>query len=464
MIKVYNSLSRKKEVFKPLKDKKVAFYVCGPTVYGPGHIGHARTYIAFDIIRRYLEYRGYKVKYIMNITDIHDDIITTAQMQKTDIFTLGNRYTRLFLEDQKKLGIKKANLYPRVTEHIEKIIRFIQELEKKGFAYEKDDSVYFDVSKFKDYGKLSGVKIKKAKTGTRVETDKYEREEAVDFVLWKKAKKGEPFWESPWSQGRPGWHIECSVMTKKHLGEQIDIHAGARDLIFPHHENEIAQTEAVTGKKPFVKYWLHGGLLMIDGQKMSKSLGNFITIENVLEKWDPRVIRMFIASSHYQSKLNWSEKNLLQAKKNLERVEEFINKIKSSKFKIKSQNKKLNSLIKGAEGQFEEAMDDDFNTPEALAALFEMIKTINPLLDKNQLDELGAKKLLEFLKKIDKIFNFIFPYKQESVPQNVKDLAKKRESFRKSQEWARADEIRKKIERLGFKVKDTARGPELKKT
>ncbi len=312
MLKIYNSLTKEKEIFKPLKAQKVSFYACGPTVYGPGHIGHARTYIAFDIIKRYLEYKGYKVKFVMNITDVHDDIISAAIKEKIDIFTLGNKYTKLFLEEQEKLGIKKADVYPRVTEHIKEIIKFIQELEKKGFAYERNGSVYFDVAKFKDYGKLSGIKPKEAKICTRVQTDKYEKKEACDFVLWKKIKSGEPFWESPFGKGRPGWHIECSVMSKKHLGEQIDIHAGAKDLKFPHHENEIAQSEAMIDK-PFVKYWLHAGLLTINGQKMSKSLGNYIEIGDVLKKWKSRTIRMFVCSSHYQSNLNWSEKNLFQA-------------------------------------------------------------------------------------------------------------------------------------------------------
>jgi cysteinyl-tRNA synthetase len=470
MLKLYNTLFRKKEIFKPLRDKKVGFYLCGPTVYGPGHIGHARTYIAFDVIRRYLEHKGYKVKYVMNITDVHDDIINAAIKEKIDIFTLGNKYTKLFLEEQEKLGIKKANAYPRVTEHIKEIIKFIQELEKKGFAYEKDDSVYFDVSKFKDYGKLSRIKLEKAKTGTRVQTDKYERKDACDFVLWKKAKPGEPSWMSPWgSAGRPGWHIECSVMSKKHLGEQIDIHGGARDLIFPHHENEIAQSEAITGKIPFVKYWLHAGLLTINGQKMSKSLGNYIEIGDMLEKSSARVIRMFVASSHYQSDLDWSEKNLLQAKEGLARIEEFIEKLKmqnvhppkaGKKRKTTAQSKKL---ISQTEKQFEEAMDDDFNTPEALARIFDLIRRANPLLDKNQIDKKQAKEILDFFKKIDKIFNFIFPEKKEKIPQTIKDLAKKREKLRKQKKWAQADKIRKEIARLGFEIKDTATGATIKK-
>jgi len=461
MLKVYNSLTKKKEIFKPLKDKKVGFYVCGPTVYGPGHIGHARTYIAFDIIKRYLEYKGYKVKFVMNITDVHDDIISAAIKEKTDIFTLGNKYTKLFLEEQEKLGIKKADVYPRVTEHIKEIIEFIQELEKRNFAYESNGSVYFHVSKFKNYGKLCGIKPEKAKICTRIQTDKYEKKEACDFVLWKKAKPGEPSWESKWSKGRPGWHIECSVMSKKHLGEQIDIHGGAKDLKFPHHENEIAQSEAIINK-PFVKYWLHAGLLTMNKQKMSKSLGNYIEIGDVLKKWEARTIRMFVASSHYQSNLDWSEKNLSQAKKNLERIDEFVNKLKAQNVKhnVTAQNAKL---ILQTEKRFENAMDDNFNTPEALATIFELIRTINPLLDKNQINKTQAKKILSFLKKIDKVFNFIFPAEKDKIPSMIKDLIEKREQLRQQKKWEQADKTRKEIEKLGFEIKDTSTGTQIKK-
>jgi len=460
MLKVYNSLSKKKEIFKPLKDKKVGFYVCGPTVYGPGHIGHARTYVAFDIIKRYLEYKGYKVKFVMNITDVHDDIISAAIKEKTDIFTLGNKYTKLFLEEQEKLGIKKADVYPRVTEHVEEIIEFIQELEKKGFAYKSNGSVYFDVAKFKNYGKLCGIKLEQAKICTRVQTDKYEKKEACDFVLWKKTKLGEPFWESPWGKGRPGWHIECSVMSKKHLGEQIDIHGGAKDLKFPHHENEIAQSEAISGK-PFVKYWLHAGLLTINKQKMSKSLGNYIEIADVLKKWEPRIIRMFVASSHYQSNLDWSEKNLFQAKKKLERIDEFVDKLKSQSAKRKTIAESA-KLVLQTQRQFEEVMDDNFNTPEALAVVFELIRTTNPRLDKNQISKTQAKEILVFFKEIDKIFNFIFPAQKEKIPQTIKDFVEKREQLRKQKKWAESDNIRKEIERLGFEIKDTATGTTIK--
>ena len=459
MIELYNTLTRKKEIFKPLRDGKVSFYACGPTVYGPGHIGHARTYIAFDVIRRYLEYKGYKVKFVMNITDVHDDIINSAIKEKIDIFTLGNKYASLFLKEQKNLGIKKASAYPRVTEHIDEIIKFIEVLEKKGFAYEKNDSVYFDVSKSKNYGKLSRIKLKEAKVCTRVNTDKYEKKEPCDFVLWKKAKVGEVSWTSPWGNGRPGWHIECSVMNKEHLGEQIDIHAGARDLIFPHHENEIAQSEAMTGK-PFVKYWLHGGLLRINGQKMSKSLDNYITISDSLKKWNVRIIRAFVISSSYQSDINWSEKNLSQAKENINRIDEFINKLKCVK---NDENKaKIKKIIFDANQSFEVAMENNFNTPEALAAIFELIKRINPFLDKNQITKTQAKEILSFLKKIDKVFNFIFPVQKEKIPLVIKDMVKRRKQLRKEKKWAESDNIRKEIERLGFEIKDTATGTTIK--
>jgi len=446
MIKIYDSLKEKNIPFKPIKKDEVSFYVCGPTVYGPGHVGHARTYIAFDIIRRYLEYKGYKVKYVMNITDVHDDIIKTAIRERTDIFSLGNKFSRLFLEDQESLGNKKATKNPRVTKHIKEIIKYIQELEKKGFAYESDDSVYFDVSKYKRYGKLSNIKIEQGKTGTRVDTDKYERKQASDFVLWKKSKEDEPSWLGPWGEGRPGWHIECSVMSKKYLGEQIDIHGGARDLKFPHHENELAQSEAI-GKSPFVKYWMHGGLLKINGTKMSKSLNNYITIEDVLKKYDSRAIRMFVASSHYQSELNWSEKNLKQAEARLNRIDEFLLKL--------GEGKKI-SLLK-YEKAITKTMDDNFNTPEALAVIFDLIKDINPKIGK-----VNKKEILTFFKKIDKIFNFLIK-KEESIPQVINNLLKERESLRKEKEWEKADKLRIEIDKLGYIVEDSDSGSQLVK-
>jgi cysteinyl-tRNA synthetase len=463
MLKLYNTLSGKKEEFAPKNPKRVGMYVCGPTVYGPGHIGHARTYIAFDIIRRYLEYRGFRVKFVMNITDIHDDIIKEANRQNIGFLILANKFADLFLREQRMLGIKRADVYPRVTSHIPEIVKFIQNLVKKGYAYEEQSSVYFDVSKFKDYGKLSGIRVKKEITGKRIKTDKYEREEAADFSLWKAKKTGEPSWSSPWGKGRPGWHIECSVMSQKYLGKQFDIHGGAKDLIFPHHENEIAQSEAGGSKKPFVKYWLHSGLLTINGQKMSKSLGNYIEINQALKKWPARIIRLFICSGHWRSAIDWNENGLLQAKKNLARIEEFVDKIRSPKYKLRNKSEIQISKFKT---DFEKAMDDDFNTPKALAVVFELIKRGNALMDQGLFGKKDGEKTLELLKKFDKVFNFIFWERRvgsEKIPAFVKKLVLARQAARRKKDWKKADWLREKIQKFGYQVEDTKTGPKLKK-
>src|SRR3989344_7446976 len=329
MLSVYNTRTRKVEEFTPLKKGEIGMYVCGPTVYGPGHIGHARTYTAFDIIRRYLDFRGFRVKYVVNITDVHDDMIKAANEKGITIFELAGKNIALFMKDLEALGIKKPDVMPRVTEHIKEIIEMVETLKKKGFAYETDDGVYFAISKFKDYGKLGNVKPKKSVSGTRVETDKYEKENPMDFALWKKAKEGEPSWESPFGAGRPGWHIECSAMSSKYLGKQFDVHGGAVDLVFPHHENEIAQSEACFGKSPFVKYWLHAGFLNVAGEKMSKSLGNFITIPELLEKYDAKAFRYFIASLHYRSRVDFNDEAIAQAGKNLEKWDNLIQELLS---------------------------------------------------------------------------------------------------------------------------------------
>lgn len=462
MLKVYNSLTRKKEVFKPIKPPKVNMYVCGPTVYGPSHLGHARTYIAFDIIRRYIQFKGYKVKYIVNITDIHDDIIKKSKKLKINIKDLAKKHTNQFFQDITNLGIKKADYYPRVTDHIKEIIEMIKILEKKGFAYQLNKSVYFNISKFKDYGKLSRIKIRKNLSGTRIKTDKYEKEAASDFVLWKAAKVGEPNWSSPWGKGRPGWHIECSVMSKKYLGEQFDIHGGAIDLIFPHHENEIAQSEGASGSQPFVKYWLHSGLLKIDGQKMSKSLGNYIEIPQALQEYPPRLIRYLIINSHYRSSFDFNKKTIEQVKKSIQRIDEFINKLQSPSIKKVVINKnKEKKLILTVNQEFEYYMDDDFNTPRALSSIFKLIKYGNLLLEQNKLTPKNAKDILNFFKKIDKVFNFIFleDLEKKELPKNVLKLAVEREIYRKKKDWQMADTIREKIRKMGYKIKDTKNGP-----
>lgn len=456
-LKVYNTLFGEKEEFKPWKAPKVNMYVCGPTVYSSGHVGHARTYIAFDIIRRYLEYKGFKVRLVMNITDVHDSIFEKMKEEDLSLKSLTDKYTKQFLREIKLLGIKKAYYYPRVTEHIKEIIDFIQDLIKKGFAYQKHGSVYFDVSKFKDYGKLSGIKIEEAKTGTRVETDKYEKREVVDFALWKAKKPGEPSWKSPWGEGRPGWHIECSVMSQKYLGNKLDLHGGAKDLIFPHHENEIAQSEAKTGLKPFVKYWVHSGLLTIEGEKMSKSLGNYIEIGEALKKWSPRVLRLLVASSHYSSALDWSKENLLQAKRNIEKIDEFVDRIRELKnYKDKRFAK---ALVLRTQKEFEKAMDDDFNTPRALATLFHLINRGNFLIDKGKINQEDVRDILGILRKMDQVFNFIFwKRKKKEIPEKILKLAQKREKLRNQEKFEKADKIRKKIEKMGYRIEDTEKG------
>ncbi|MDO8628111.1 MAG: cysteine--tRNA ligase, partial [Candidatus Diapherotrites archaeon] len=357
-IKIHNSLSKKKEEFKPLEKGKIKMYVCGPTVYGPGHIGHAKTYTAFDIIRRYLEFSEFKVKYVVNITDVHDDMIAKAQEQGITIFELAEKNIKLFFKDMTTLGIKDSDINPRVTETIPEIIKMTKTLQEKGFAYETDDGVYFAVEKFPKYGELAGIKLDKSVTGTRVETDKYDKENPQDFALWKKQKPNEPFWESPWGKGRPGWHIECSAMNFKHLGEQIDIHGGAVDLIFPHHQNEIAQSEATSGKQ-FVKYWMHAGFLNVEGQKMSKSLGNFITIPELLAKYDPKVFRFFVAGIHYRSPIDFTDNSMQIAKNTLEKLNDFLRRIQE--VQSTKENPEVEKIISTAQEKFRKEMDDDFN-------------------------------------------------------------------------------------------------------
>ncbi len=317
-IRIYNTQTRQKEEFRPLREGEVRMYVCGPTVYDYTHIGHARTYIAFDVVRRYFEHKGYTVMMVMNFTDIDDKIIRRANETGENPRELAEKFLRYFLEDMGALKVKPADIYPRVTEHIGDIVNFIKKLEERGYAYEGGDGVYFEVKKFKDYGKLSGIKVEDLVKGARVEPGEGKRN-PEDFALWKKAKPGEPKWESPWGEGRPGWHIECSTMSTKYLGESFDIHGGGNDLIFPHHENEIAQTEACTGHE-WVRYWMHTGFLMVNGEKMSKSLGNFTTIREALKRYDPEVIRLFVLQRHYRSPLDYTEEGMEHAKNNLERL------------------------------------------------------------------------------------------------------------------------------------------------
>ncbi|MBN1941515.1 MAG: cysteine--tRNA ligase [Candidatus Diapherotrites archaeon] len=457
MLKVYNTRTRKKEAFKPLKKGEVGMYVCGPTVQGPMHIGHARTYIAFDIMRRYLEFSGFKVNYVMNITDIHDDIISKANETGVAFEELIERFIEIFFRDMKAFEIKPATVYPRVTRHIEEIVHFVKELQEKGFAYETHDGVYFDVSKFRGYGKLSGVKIKKSKTGTRVETDKYDKASAQDFALWKKAKQGEPAWPSPWGNGRPGWHIECSVMSSKHIGEQIDIHGGAVDLIFPHHENEIAQSEARSGKRPFVKYWVHTGFLNVEGTKMSKSLGNFIEVPDLLREINPKAFRFFIGQLHYKSRINYTKKDLEKESKKLEAWNELIHRLGTAKGG--KENKKVSALVEKTMKSFRKEMDNDFAFSNAWAVLSKFKTQANKLAAGNKLSEKNAKEILEFLRKIDSVFGvFTFEKEKQEIGKHELELVKKRGELRQQKKWAEADAIRKALAEKGIILDDTPTG------
>jgi cysteinyl-tRNA synthetase len=462
MLKVYNTLSRSMEEFKPMKKGEVKMYVCGPTVYGPGHIGHARTYIAFDIIRRYFEYLGFKVYYVVNITDVHDDMIKQANKEDITIFELAEKNIPLFLKDLDALGIKKPDKMPRVTEHIKEIIEMVKVLQENGFAYETEDGVYFKISKFKNYGKLSRIKIKKSIGGTRVETDKYDKENPMDFALWKKAKPGEVFWESPWGKGRPGWHIECSAMSTKYLGKQFDIHGGAVDLVFPHHENEICQSEACYGVAPFVRYWLHAGFLTVNGEKMSKSLGNFITIPELLRKHNPKAFRFFIASLHYRSRIDYNEEAVQRAEKNLEKWNEFIQNLKE--IKNGNNNPEIKNLVGSAKENFVKWMNEDFNLPNAWAVLYEFQSKINYLISQKNISEENAKEVLVFLRELNSIFGF-FSFEKEEVAldKEIEKLIMQRESLRKEKKFKEADKIRDELKTKGIELLDTPTGVKWKK-
>ncbi|MBL7156506.1 MAG: cysteine--tRNA ligase [Candidatus Pacebacteria bacterium] len=446
MLKLYNTLTRKKEIFKPIKKKQVGLYTCGPTVYGPGHLGHARSYVNFDILKRVLIYNNYKVKHILNITDVHDDMIKGANKLGITIQKLADQYIPLFKKDLADLNIIPANKYPRVIKHIPEIINMVKVLVDKSYGYvENDGSVYYNISKFKDYGKLSGIKLDEAKTGTRIKTDKYEKQNLADFALWKGWKNGEPYWKSPWGKGRPGWHIECSVMANKYLDKTVDIHAGAMDLKFPHHENEIAQSEAANGAK-FVNYWVHAGLLEVDSQKMSKSLGNYIEIHEVQKKgFSPLVLRYLFLIGHYRSKMNFTWEALQGAQNSLNNLYNVVRKLKSGKKQGLGSGKKYKE-------NFLKAINDDLNMPQSLAVMWALIKD----------EKVNAKEKYNLLLNFDKIFGLdLDKVKAIKIPEKIRKLIEKREKYRKDGDFKKSDEIRKEIEKLGFIIEDTEKGPQL---
>jgi len=446
MLKIYNSLTRKKQIFKPLQDKLVRMYVCGPTVYDASHLGHGVSYLRFDFIRRSFEFLSYKVKFIMNITDIHDDILKRARELNISPLKLARKYEKEFLKDMKAIHFKFPQKFTRVTQHLKEIIDLIKKLIAKGYAYETEDGVYFNVRKFKNYGKLSGIKLNKALTGTRVKTDKYEKEEAYDFALWKK-ENDEWLFDSPWGKGRPGWHIECSAMSIKYLGIPFDIHGGGLDLKFPHHENEIAQSEGAYGKK-FVNFFIHAGLLYINGQKMSKSLGNFIFLKDFLKNNSPRFFRFFVLKHHYRSPIDFNDQNLEEAKNSFISLNEKIAKLTNLK-NLKGK-KKVN--LRAYQKKIISALQDDFNSPLIIAHLFDLLKESEELLIKNELSESSRKEILKFLKDLDKIFEFLFPW--QKIPPKITNLVKKRERLRNFKKFEEADKIREELKKLGYLIID----------
>ncbi|MEM5802314.1 MAG: cysteine--tRNA ligase [Candidatus Aenigmatarchaeota archaeon] len=475
MLKVFNTLTRKKEIFKPFRGKKVNMFVCGQTVYDDAHLGHAKTYVNFDIIVRWLRYKGFKVFYVQNITDIDDKIINRAKEKNVSPFDLAEYYTKRFLEDMERIGVKQnINLFPKSSEYIEPIFKQIQQLIDKGYAYLVDGDVYYDVSKFKDYTKLSRMSLEELKKH-RIEPDPRKRN-SYDFSLWKSAKEGEPSWEGAIKvngnkvllKGRPGWHIEDTAITITLFGPQYDLHGGATELIFPHHTNEIAQAEAATGKKPFVKYWLHSGILTIKGEKMSKSLKNFITIREILEKYDAEVLRMYYASTHYRKPLNYDESHLVLAKERLEKLYNTLRNLleKTAKDEITAKEKNFMRKIEKYKKKFEAAMDDDFNTPKALSILFAFCKDINKFLEKNKTISYKLKlKLASTLRELGGIFGILQKeIGEEKIPEEAMKLIEERERLRKKGDYAAADAVRERLRReFGIVLEDTPEGVKWKK-
>ncbi len=454
MLQFYNSLSKKKESFKPIKDSEVKMYTCGPTVYDFAHIGNLRAYIFEDLLRRYLKFKGFKVVQVMNLTDVDDKTIKGSKKENISLEKFTEKFKKAFFEDLKVLNIEKAEFYPEATKTIPEMVELIKKLLKNGLAYKGDDkSIYFSIKKFKNYGKLSGFKIKELKEGARVSQDEYDKENARDFALWKAFSEddGNVFWETELGKGRPGWHIECSAMSIKHLGEQFDIHTGGVDNKFPHHENEIAQSEGATGKK-FVNFWLHCDHLIVDGQKMSKSLGNFYTLRDLLKKgFSPASLRFLLLSTHYRSKLNFTEKAVKEAEIKVEKFDEFISKLNA----VKSEKGiKAKKLIETASSDFENAMDDDLNISLALTSLNDFMKEANKLLDEEKLSKSSAEKILSFLNEINSVLG-VMSFEEQKLEKELLDLIEEREKARKEKDWKKADEIRDTLKSKGIELSDT---------
>lgn len=461
-MKIYNTLTRQKQEFVPINEGEVKMYSCGPTVYNYFHIGNARPFIIFDTLRRYLEYCGYKVKFVQNFTDIDDKMIKNANTEGVTVKELAQRYIEEYFTDSHGLGIKEATVHPRATENIDAIIDIIKTLEEKGYAYAVNGNVYFATKKFKDYGKLSKQPLEDLEAGARIEVND-EKHDAMDFTLWKAQKEGEPAWESPWGMGRPGWHIECSAMVNKYLGDTIDIHSGGQDLIFPHHENEIAQSEAATGK-PFANYWMHNGYINIDGKKMSKSLGNFFTVRDVAKHYDYEVIRYFMLSAHYRNPINFSDLLMEQAKSAVERVYNCLDNMKflldsADDRELNENDKEFDEVIGKAKTDFIAAMDDDLNTAAATAAIFELTKAANIQFNSgNKNSGKLLEKTIAMIKELGGVLGLFNKEDNKSLDAEIEELIAERTKARAEKNWTRADEIRDKLKEMNVILEDTPNG------
>ena len=464
-MQIYNSQTRKKEEFVPLHPGKVGIYACGPTVYDYFHIGNARPFITFDVLRRYFEHRGYEVTFVQNFTDIDDKMIRRANQEGITVKELGDRFIQEYYKDAGALGIRPATVHPRATEHIQEIIHLVKTLQDKGYAYEVNGDVYFDTKKDAGYGKLSGQNLDDLEAGARIDVDDGKKTPA-DFALWKAQKPGEPAWESPWGMGRPGWHIECSAMSMKYLGETFDIHAGGKDLLFPHHENEVAQSECATGK-PFARYWMHNGFINIDNEKMSKSLGNFFTVRDILKEYNPEDVRMFMLSAHYRSPVNFSRDMVAQAHASLQRLYTardhllFLKKSAPDRA-LTAEEEALLGRVKESADRFDAAMDDDLNTADALGAIFEIVKDANVNLNE-QSAKAAVEKTLQTLLELTGVLGLLMKKAEEGLPAEIQQMADERAQARKEKNWKRSDELRDALAAAGYLVKDTPQGQSITK-
>ena len=444
-----------------MKKRTVKMYTCGPTVWDYAHIGNFRTYVFQDVLRRYLEYKGCKVVQVTNITDVDDKTIRQSKAAGLPLRDYTRKYEEAYFDDIAALNIEKAEHYPRATEHINEMVTLVKRLIRKGFAYEAGGSIYFDISKFKSYGKLSGARLNGLKPGARVDSDEYGKDEPRDFVLWKgwRPEDGEVFWETSVGKGRPGWHIECSAMSMKYLGPTLDIHSGGEDLIFPHHENEIAQSEAATGKR-FVKYWVHSGMLLVGGRKMAKSLGNFFTLRDLLSKgYDPLAVRYLLMSAHYRAQLNFTEEALRNAAKAIETLRGTLSRVKSSDTKPRSNSVELRRTLSKQQLEFERAMDDDLNMPRALAAAHHIVRAVNRAIDQSSLSRQDAKTVHRLILELDRVLGIFEELPGRApLPQDVQLLIRKREEAREKKDWAAADKLRDQLSAMGILVEDTPTG------